>query len=520
MFRVVVVTDKENTAIDRLAQNMKPYMDTMEYIIVSVHPKRPSLEQLQRFEDVAKTADIIDFQYFRTAEMLRQRYEWIQDKKTILAHHNPYSIKESDWAGYDSVVANNETIYKDLKEICRSPLSLIPNAVDPYFWTYNDDYQYPKSVIMVANRIESKKGILPVAKACKQLNIKMHLVGSISDPSYWSEVMATEAVEYAQEISDEQLRDLYHKSGIHVCNSVDNFESGTMPILEAIYCGVPVLTRRIGIVPDFETPENLTIQSSDPEDVENIANKLNQMFADKKRLDKQRYEAWMGIKDRNFERRAYAYKRLYRELLPSQPVTVIMPICDRPELTRLSVNAVLEQDYPNLELILVDDSENPDHEFLFELQKMSHIPLGVFQTQDDEGYNLAQARNRGAIEATGEVLVFCDQRIVMESDAISKFMEKIRPKSWLWGSKGVKKDFVENFSCVHRADFITFGMFNERCDRYGALSQETRTRARRQLLQLEYVPEAKATQEGKSSNKWTKKIEIMESKNMLWKMGL
>lgn len=518
MFKVVCVVDKEKTALDRLAQGVKPYHDNLDYKVIAVHPKRPSPEQLAIFEREARTADVMDYQYFRTAEMLRERYDWLKLIPSILTHNNPYSIKESNWLGYQMVVGNNNSIFEALKDIAASPIRMIPLAVDPYFWSYLDDYQAPRSVIMVANRIESKKGILPVAQACKKLGIKMHLVGAISQPDYWHEVMATNVVEFAQEITDEQLRDLYHKSGILVCNSVDNFESGTLPILEAIYCGIPVLSRRIGHVPDFENADKIVIQDSDPDDVENIANKLTEMFADKKKLEKQRHEAWMGVKDMNFERRAYAYQTLYREIIGDKTVSIIMPECNHPEMTKKSINAALNQTHKNIELVVIDDGES-QKDIIDQLALTASVPVRYIKLHD-KGYNLAKARNLGSIEATGDILVFCDQRIVMESNAIEEFIKKLTAKSWLWGSKGVKKDFIENFTCVYREDFMTFGMFNERCDRYGGLSQETRVRARRQGMKLEYCGEAKATQEGKSSNKWHKKIEILESKNMLWKMGL
>jgi hypothetical protein len=55
---------------------------------------------------------------------------------------------------------------------------------------------------------------------------------------------------------------------------------------------------------------------------------------------------------------------------------------------------------------------------------------------------------------------------------------------------------------------------------YGGLSQETRSRARKQGINLEYVDSAKAKPEGKSSNRNKKRYEIMEMKNILFKINL
>lgn len=519
MYRVISVCDKTDSAIDRLAKGLIPYMNGIDYHVVDVHPKRPDASQLQRFEDLARNADLIDFQYFRTAEMLRGRYEWLKTIPSILTHHNPYSITESTWDDYNVVIANNSTIFNDLKQITHSRTELIPNTIDPYFWTFNDDYKYERSVLMVANRIESKKGILPVAKACKEIGAKMYLVGAISDMNYFTEVMATGTVEFAQEITNEQLRTLYHKAGIHVCNSVDNFESGTLPMLEAIFCGVPVLTRDIGQVPDIKTDDNLVIQDSTPEDTERISTLLNEMFADKKKLDRMRNDAWISVKDRNNERRAYLYQRLYREINPQRSVSVIMPIADKPELTKKAVSAVLDQTYSNVELIVVDDGDEKQSELIKQLQDFSQIPFKYIELAD-VGYNLAKARNLGIIESTSEILVFCDQRQVMGPNAIEEFVKELKPHKWLYGNKGAKKEFIENFSCILRDDIVTMGMFNERITKYGGMSQECRSRARRQGFDTFYVESAKASPSGKSSNRWRKKMEILESKNLLWKVNL
>lgn len=402
-FKVIAVVDKVGTALDRLAKGVAPYMRGIDYHVVDVHPKRPSIEQLYRFESLAREADVIDAQYYRTIEMLRQRYEWLKEIPTILTHNNPYSIHESDWNGYQVNVGNNREIYENLKNITESRIEMIRLAVDPYFWEFNPDYTYDRSVIMVANRIESKKGILPVALACKEIRAQMYLVGAISDPEYWKEVMETGVVTFAQEVSDEDLRSLYHKAGIHVCNSIDNFESGTLPILEAIFCGVPVLSRPVGHVPEFQ--ESVTLLNSHPEDVDQISTVLNEMFMDKKKLNDMRQEAWFAIKDRNYERRAYSYRKLYRELTTELPVSVIVPVADKPQTTAKNINALLSQTYKNIEIIIMDDGQEDQADLVSQLSMTSTIPI-IYSRMKQPGYNLAKARNIAAIHATSDILVF------------------------------------------------------------------------------------------------------------------
>lgn len=527
MLKVLCVVDKTGTALDRLAKGVAPYHSNLDYHVVAVHPKRPDPEQLQAFENAAADADIIDWQYFRTAELLRGKYEWLASKPQILTHNNPYSIHENDWNSYDAVVANNHSMHDDLAKITSAPLHMIPLTVDAEFWQYKQDWEPNNRVIMVANRIESKKGILPVAIACAEAGLKLVLVGAISDMDYMHSIMATGAVEFHEQISDEELRELYYKSTIHVCNSVDNFESGTLPILEAMLCGVPVLTRKVGHVPDLYNGENMRLMEHDVEDPVSIAEELRQMIYDKKKLYDMRDKAWQTAKTRNFERRAYAYQRLYREVLyPDQPsVSVIVPIYDKPEVIRQCLNAIAAQTYQNIEIVVADDNpildiSSPNRDLINDFAQYVNFPVRYMVTAvDHNDYGLARARNEALIEATGEIVVFCDQRIVMEPEAIMTFVGNLKNGFWLYGNKGAKKEFVENFSCAYRRDVIRAGMFNERINAYGGQSQEIRERIRAQGMVTEFIEDARAKAVGKSSNRSRQRANIIHMKNRLAKMN-
>ncbi|CAB4151582.1 Glycosyl transferase, family 1 [uncultured Caudovirales phage] len=543
MMRVLCVVDKEGTALDRLAQGVARYHDNIDYRVISVHPKRPSPEQITQFLAEAVLADVIDWQYFRTAEMLFRDYgNMLTSQKHILTHNNPYSIHESDWNRYDLVVGNNKEIYEALGAITEKPVEYVPLAVDADFWEFNQKYAFSGtadswkrgssssvgiSVLMVANRIESKKGVLAVAQACKNLGIKLDLVGAISDGDYFREVMATGFVHFHEQISDEKLRDLYYKSTVHVCNSVDNFESGTLPILEAMFCGTPVMTRRVGHVPEIYNGSNMEIMGFDSDNVQAIENQLASMLSDKKRLAEMRDKAWNSVKLHNFERRAYMYQKLYRQVMfpnGEVPVSVVVPIHANPDVVLKCLNAIASQTYKNIELIVVDDSFRPD-ELNFDtlvkgFSQFVNIPVKYLRSSEGD-YGLARARNIGTIEATGDVVVYCDQRMIMQPTAIEEFVKQLKPKYWLYGNKGSNKEsFVENFSCAYRKDVINAGMFCERMFLYGGMSQEIRYRIRNQGINVEFVREAHARPVGKSSNRIRRRNEIVKMKTTLYKMEL
>jgi glycosyltransferase involved in cell wall biosynthesis len=444
MFKVVAVVDKKGSAIDRLAHGLTPYFDNLNYSVVDAHPKRPDREQLANFANAALDADIIDFQYWKTAEMLRNVFPWIAAKKTILAHHNPYNVKESDWANYTAIVANNKAIYTELGNSAAAPVELIPNTVDADFWQYNPDWQPSNTVLMVAARIEAKKGILPVAKACAKLGLNFHLVGTVSDAAYFKDIASLRGVTFYDTIPDADLRRLYYGACVVVCNSVDGYESGPLPILEAMHCGTPVLSRMVGSVVDIYNGDNMVIHGGMPDDVQGIADILEHMLIDKQALHTMRDMAWQSIKGRTNQRRAWQYMQLYYKVgfaiapynkdistnismtssqyddvhthdigltsrqgggvitnrpladpgipphlnpppiptpLTSLTVSAIVPIHRDPATIRKCLTALASQTYPALELIVCDDSLGGKHEALVrDLAKYISLPIRYLKT--------------------------------------------------------------------------------------------------------------------------------------------
>lgn len=523
-----MVAEKEGTAIHRLAVQTAKYMPWHAVKIVCVHPKRPSPQQIQEFEQGLEWCDVVDFRYWKTAEMLQSMFAI--KKPTVLTHYNPYDINKSLWQNYSQNVVVNETQRREIK----APAQYIPLPVDLNFWEVNrpDAVEKKYDIIMVANRIEGKKGILPVAEIAKEEGLKMALVGDISDPDYYEKVIATGAVEFFHRITDEELRELYQQSRMHICNSIDNYESGTLPILESMAIGVPVITRRIGHVPELFNGRNLIVRTSPPEEKEELRGYIRQILTNPEQVKEMVSTSRDTVKYRNYDLQARAFSRIYHKLVqPKELVTAIVPTIATPEKLAKVLAAIMTQSYGVMEIIVVDDSEQPamNKDLIEMLRSQSHFTLKFYTSatyaMDEKGepyktYGLARARNKAIVEAEGQWLWFVDDRMIPSADALEKFYERRKEKVWLWGIKdGVKKGFVENFSFVQREDLIRIGMFNEQLTQYGGMTQDIRTRwEKMNRNQVEMVGDATAVTERKSTSKWKRYSDIAKSKTLCYKL--
>jgi glycosyltransferase involved in cell wall biosynthesis/GT2 family glycosyltransferase len=527
MNRILIITITPNSAVDRLAEMVKKHNEHLDIDIFPFHPKRYSESDLKIIEEKLKWADLIDFEYWKAYPVLVEKFPWIASKKKILTHHNPYDLDKLDPTLFNSVVVKNKTQQNELLESV-----YIPHAVDLDFFQFNKELTDKPVVGMVAFRIESKKGIKSVAQACKNLGYKFLLVGHVSRPEYFQEILDTGVdLDFREDVSDEDLRKAYYEMGVLVVNSVDGFESGTMPLIEAMACGVPIITRNIGLVPDIYNEKNMIVRHGLPEGVTELEYLINNVFDDKEKTKEMRMNGWDTVKNLSDKRMAVMYANLYNQVLyDGMPlVSVIIPTYNRSAQVVEIINALNESEYPNIEIVVCDDDSDDGTENTVKgIREISKFSIKYVNTNREYGYNLAMARNFGIIESEGEFIVFLDSRFKPDKFAVTEFVKKLvtmnqfagKKKVWAFGDKGAnKKSFVENFSAIRRHHIVQGGMFNERITMYGGMSQELRERFTKQGFEFVLTPEAKAEEIKCASKKIDRLNEIKDMKFLLWKFG-
>lgn len=315
--KIIQIVPAMATAITTQANGILQNNKDINIRLLPFHPKKPDKKQISDLMEGWKWCDFVDMQYWKSGSKIREMFKgqnlW-ERKRKMLTHYNPYNLHEEDWSDYDKVIVVNKFQKSELPDA-----ELIPLSIDTNFFKYSRYYTPDPVVHMAVNRIEGKKGVVEVAQACRELDYKFILVGRPSKPEYVKEVKAAGGsnIEYRQGVSDRQLRDSYYESAIHVCNSVDFFESGTMPILEAMSCGIPVLTRWVGHVPDlYEEDETcLRINHEKQNNVESIKEHLKDMMDGRNTRIKQRLAAEQVVKSRSNEIRAARYRKVYEEMI-------------------------------------------------------------------------------------------------------------------------------------------------------------------------------------------------------------
>ncbi len=89
-------------------------------------------------------------------------------------------------------------------------------------------------------------------------------------------------------------------------------------------------------------------------------------------------------------------------------ISVIISTYNRPDTLKLILKALNYQTDRDFEVIIADDGSKDDtRRMVMEMTMNSNFPI-THVWQEDEGFRLARIRNLGAVQATGDYLVFLD----------------------------------------------------------------------------------------------------------------
>lgn len=541
--KIIAITDKKGSAIDRLARMNEKHLEHLGYKVFTLHPKRPSAEETRDLEQALREADAVDAQYWKSAITARRMFPQFSAIPWVLTHHNEHNINDTDkdhwewkdltWAAH---VCKNKWQRAELKKN-GVDATLIRHAIEWGNFEFNEKLPGQK-VVGYVGQMKKVKGVREIAQACRDLGYRLLLVGSISEKDYFDEILkefeGTIITHYPGSLAvpDADIKSAYAKMDVYCANSDDGTESGTMPILEAMASGVPLVTRRIGLVRDCgKHGENMWIREGGMRDIEDLKTGLKMVMENADIAAKLREAAWRSARQYHPEIQAREYDKVLRAALrPGEAsVSVIMATYSRNKELFENIENLREQTYTNFEVVIGDDNflggSAEIRSWLLDNRGRFPFPIRhVWTHKIQEGYGLAKARNVATIEATGEYVVICDDRLKMHPNAISAFIAMLekqdkRKKTWVWGSKGQFKTFVENFSATKRRYLIDAGMFSERMSLYGGMTQEVSGRFGAQGFSFEFCPQAVAEPMFGTHSRSRHRSDIVESKVRLYKMG-
>lgn len=528
--RILQVVDSP-WAIGALAETIKKENYHHKIDILTIHPKeyRENTEKFNRvFSEKVQSFNpqIIHFHYWDTAKHLAE-LPICDGIKKILTHHNQKNLLSHSWEKFDRLVVHTKKAKSILDGAGYPNVDIIQHGIDIEKFRFLEYYDDDNRLLGYTGRIVPWKGLLDILKTAKNIGTEVVMMGKIDKADYWQECLQySDVMDIRFGTKNEDQPSVYHEMAVYIGNSTDGIEEGPLGLLEAMACGIPVITTPSGEAKDIiVSGENgLLVNFDDREDLERkIRFFFNMRPAEKNEM---RQKAWDTVRNMSKEVMGRKYEALYyRTAYDKDLVSVIIPTSKRSDTISNVLDAYAIQTYQPLEIIVAIDEHYAEFEYrevLIEWRRNHKTPIRWVYT-NNEGYGIAQARNMGIFEASGHYLIFNDDRFIPESDAVEMFVRRIsgvKERTAIWGDKGGgQRSFIENFFIIRKKHIVQAGMFNERINEYGGQSQEIRGRLIDQGFALNFEPSAKANQQFGTHNKTKRRYEVFRTKTKLWKLA-
>ena len=132
------------------------------------------------------------------------------------------------------------------------------------------------------------------------------------------------------------------------------------------------------------------------------------------------YQAWLDVNGLNSRsiRDLQGCLELRTGRLPR--ISVITPVYNTPRaLLEAAVNSVIDQVYPNWELVLVDDC-SPGADVIATLRELEKLDTRIKVEFADRNCGISGATNRAVDLATGEIIVFLDHDDLLTADCLAE----------------------------------------------------------------------------------------------------
>jgi glycosyltransferase involved in cell wall biosynthesis len=113
-------------------------------------------------------------------------------------------------------------------------------------------------------------------------------------------------------------------------------------------------------------------------------------------------------------------------------VSVVIPTYNRKDILCLTLSALAKQNYPNYEIIVVDDGSDDGSDKMIQSLRKKHLFIRYCR-QKKKGFRVARARNLGGRLAKGEFLVFLNDDIVALPDLIASHVRALEKFDFILG---------------------------------------------------------------------------------------
>lgn len=277
-----VKTVLPSTAIDRLVPNLwrskRINKDLINNQVSIFHGLSGEIPQGLPKSKIKSLVTVHDLIFLRYPELYKPIDRFIYYKKTKYAVNNA-----------DCIIAISQQTKKDIIHFFQIPedkIQVIYQGCHPAFKkeytasqkaAVKSKFSLPDRFLLNVGTMEERKNALQIVKAIQDIDIPLIIVGRETAyaekiKGFLEQSQMKNRVYFLSSVNMEELAIIYSLATLFIYPS--KFEGFGIPIIEALFSGVPVITSNSGVFPEAGGPGSLYINPEDTDDISSAINKV------------------------------------------------------------------------------------------------------------------------------------------------------------------------------------------------------------------------------------------------------
>lgn len=318
--RILQVADRPGWAIDRLSKPLSEMCEDTDMSYFSVSPQRYLDSGYSDWKgathyttELGNKYDIVHFH--RVDAAVSTGLDNLKAQKVITIHtERTKDYDDERILLFDKIICPTRFAYDYcLLKYPNHKLKFyhVPHGIDLNKYKVSGKPQ-GKEVGYVGRIVEWKRWPL-IQKSVKSAGLKLIGCGYIDQGQIFSEnnYKQGEDFEYYIFLPEPQMVNFYNRMNLFVCMSKPHIEAGPLPIMEAMACGVPVISTRVGWAKDY-CEHGKNIYFVDEEEVPGLVNILKKVFGDRILRENLRNNALKLIKDFSLQKYGERIREVYK----------------------------------------------------------------------------------------------------------------------------------------------------------------------------------------------------------------
>lgn len=446
--RIIPITLEKNTAItDRILDKMYRTLGedydakrTFDKKIVSTFINHLESEQEDYYAVIVENQMSMTVRLLAELDGKRDFPVYFHMHNDVDVYRTPRYIKELVSAGVQFLAISNYIKNQILKCDNNAVVHTLYNGVDLNSYTMTSKQIDENTKFLYAGRVIPEKGVVELVEAFEQLTnrlsdeaaakVSLDIIGFSGKDTHYEKLVknavkkSSAKINLQNRISTKAMATAYEEYDVVVMPTI-NEEPFGLVALETIAKGIPLITTNSGALPEVVGDGAIVVDKSN-NFIANLADSMYDFVLNptaRVALGKKGYEWAKNTLEFNIDSYYHRLVRFVDDYSTPEKVSIIVPVYNVEDQIDRCVESLIEQTYPAIEIILVDDGSKDSSGTKCDEWAAKDFRIKVIH-QPNKG--LSGARNSGLDIASGDYILFVDSDDYLTTDATEKLLTQLR----------------------------------------------------------------------------------------------